>query len=123
MAEGPSLDPNLKWDRIKSPAKHLKAYQCLVEDGHLSVFVGKEPNEAGMLKWHLSISHRSSALVNRFGHPLPGRLPNWDEIKDARYRFMPDKIWVAQLLGPPEAYINCHPTTMHLHEVDDPKLL
>ena len=49
-----------------APAGYLcRVFQANVEDGHLSVFVGKE---AG--KWHLSISHRSNSMVNIGGAPL-----------------------------------------------------
>ena len=123
MAEGASLDPSLDWKRVKSMAPHLKMYQCDVGDGHLSVFVGQEPNAAGEDKWHLSISHRSSLLVTAAGNPMPGRFPTWDEMKDARYRFMSRHVWIAILLPPPTDYLNVCRTCFHLHQVDDPGLL
>ena len=106
------------------PSLHIDGYrsrvfQCEVEDGHLSVFVGQEPlGPQGALRWHLSISHRSNALVNSEGHPLPGRLPTWEEMKEARYKFCPDQLDMALILPPTAEYVNLHPTTMHLHEVD-----
>jgi hypothetical protein len=64
--------------------------------------------------WHLSISHRTS------GHPpRPGRYPDWDEITEARYRFIPDEVRVAMLLPPRAEWVNFHPTTFHLWEIQD----
>ena len=96
----------------------LRTFQREVEDGHLSVLVGREPlGPQGSLRWHLSISHRTNHLVGASGHPLPGRIPTWDEIKEARYRFCPDAINMAMILPPKAEYVNLHPTTMHLHEI------
>lgn len=105
------------WMCIKSPVPFCKAFQREVEDGHLSVFVGQEPTSDGA-KWHLSISHRSSVLVSKDGFPLPGRIPTWKEIHDARYKFVPDEIYMAMILPPKSEYVNVHPTTMHLYEID-----
>ena len=102
------------------PIKYLpgmRVFQKSVEDGHLSVFVGREPM-GGKLKWHLRMSHRSSAIVTAGGFPAPGRLPTWDELKDARYRFCPDEVYMAIILPPKSDYMNLHPTTMHLYEVE-----
>ena len=133
MPEGPSIDPQLRWKEVKPPPQMRqmgremgvtpRAYQAYVEDGHLTVFVCREPNERGEMKLHLSISHGSNIIVNPAGGSAPGRLPTWDEIKDARYRFCSKHCWMAIMLPPPEVYLNMHPTTMHLHEVDDPELL
>jgi hypothetical protein len=96
-----------------------RCFQRTVEDGHLTVFVGKEPlGPGGMMRWHMSISHRSSFLVMTNGSPLPGRIPSWDEIKEARYRFCPDETYMSIILPPKAEYVNVHPTTMHLHEID-----
>jgi hypothetical protein len=92
-------------------------YQKLASDGHLSCFVGKEPDETGKKLWHLSISHRSNTLVDLYGHPLPGRIPTWDEIKEARYLFVPDEVCMAMMLPPKRLYVNVHPTRMHLWEI------
>ena len=103
----------------RCPIPGCRAYQRNVEDGHLQVFVGREPlGPGGELRWHLSMSHRSSRIVGISGNPLPGRLPTWDEIKEARYRFCPDEAYMAIILPPKSEYVNVHPTTMHLHEVE-----
>jgi hypothetical protein len=97
---------------------HCRAFQKRVDDGHLSVLVGREPIMRGRLGWHLSISHRSSQLVTSGGNPMPGRIPTWEEICEARYRFVPDEVYMAMILPPRAEYVNVHPTTMHLHEIE-----
>lgn len=82
-----------------------------VHDGHLTVIVGQEPQG-----WHLSISHRTNEV-----RPRPKRYPSWDEIADARYRFVPDHVTMAMLLPPKEEYVNLHETTFHLHEIAKPE--
>ena len=94
-----------KWSKIRSPLVGATAWQRDVADGHLSVFVARED---GM--WHLSISHRLNDLT-------PGRYPTWDEIAEARYRFIPDQVTMAMLLPPREEYVNIHPTTFHLWQL------
>lgn len=99
------------WRRIEVPAPlakavpTLRAYQREVDDGHLSVFAGPEPDG-----WHLSISHRRNNL-------LPGRYPTWDEIRQARYAFVPHDITMALLLPPESEYVNIHETTFHLWQI------
>lgn len=105
------------WHRIRPPALMADAYpgnrawQRDVEDGHLSVYVGREPMGDRPL-WHLSISHRTNEAS-----PRPGRYPTWDEIRDARERFIPDEVTVAMLLPPKAEYVNVHQTTFHLWEI------
>ena len=72
-----------------------------------------EPGANGP-RWHLSISHRTNEA-----QPKPGRYPTWDEIKDARYRFMPGDIYVAQILPPSSEFISVHDTTFHLWQIPD----
>lgn len=94
-------------------APGLRVYQRKVSDGHLSVLVGAEAAKNGP-RWHLSISHRTNGYP-----PKPGRYPTWDEIKDARYRFMPGDITVAQILPPQDEYVNVAPTTFQLWQIED----
>jgi hypothetical protein len=56
-------------------------------------------------KWHLSIS-------------TPYRYPTWDEIKQARYDFLPDEITIAMILPPKSEYVNVHNYCFHLYEID-----
>jgi hypothetical protein len=87
------------------PFHHLRNFEAGVLDGRLRVLVGREPVKLGSkMGWHLSISHTS-------------RIPTWDEIKEARYKFCPDEARMAMILPPKAEYVNLHPTTMHLYEV------
>jgi hypothetical protein len=88
------ITPN--WKAIPCPVHGCRAYQW----GDVRVFVGIE---AG--KWHLSIS-------------TPYRYPTWDEIKAARYDFMPDQITVGMILPPKTEYVNVHNYCFHLHEIE-----
>lgn len=67
--------------------------------GPCRVFVAREDG-----RWHLSIAH-------------PERLPTWDEVKEARYKHLPDKMMVAMFFPPKEDYVNYHPFCFHLWEV------
>ena len=91
----------------------MRGYQRQVQDGHLTVFVAQAvwPGWDGP-QWHLSISHRTNGR-----HPQPGRYPAWDEIAEARYRFVPDGVTMAMLLPPKAQYINAHETCFHLWQV------
>lgn len=80
-------------------------------DGQLRAMVS--PPFAGT-GWHLSISH---AVEGADGKPKPGRYPTWDEITEARYTLLPDKMTMGILLPPKAQYVNLHPTTFHLHQV------
>lgn len=95
----------------------MRVFQRSVEGGHLNVLVDRELMDEGH-QWHLSMSFRSNTILNKSGGPMPGnRLPTWEEIKEARYRFCPDRVYMAMILPPKAEYVNVHPTTMHLHEV------
>ena len=100
------------WRRFPLPSPlstvspHTRAYQKDVDAGHLSVFVGIDDE-----MWHLSISHRHDDLS-------PGRYPTWDEIREAREQFVPDAATMAMLLPPKAEYVNVHPTTFHLWQVE-----
>ena len=82
--------------QISSVIPFVKTYMF----GDCVVMVGEEPG----IGWHLSISHKK-------------RYPSWDEIRDARYQFMPGNITVAMLLPPKSEYVNVHPNCFHLHEI------
>jgi hypothetical protein len=56
-------------------------------------------------KWHLSISKHNAS-------------PSYKEIKEARYKFMPNDIYVAQIFPPKEEFVNIHPYCHHLWEID-----
>jgi hypothetical protein len=68
--------------------------------GECTVIVTREWN-----KWHLSIAH-------------PSRYPTWDEISEARYRVLPDGVWMAMMLPPRSNYVNLHRWCFQLIEVE-----
>jgi hypothetical protein len=92
-----------KIKEIPSPAPTARAF----EYGECKVMVGIEGG-----RWHLSIAHGT-------------RYPTWDEIRDARYTFMPPDIQVGMLLPAPENYVNIHHNCFHLWQLigPDPFLL
>lgn len=79
-------------------------YQRRVNDGYLRVLVGREPKNGGPEVWHLSISHKV-------------RIPAWYEIKEARYKFLPDGVNMAIMFPPVSQYVDLHPHTIHLWEI------
>ena len=58
---------------------------------------------------HLSIVH-------------PMRYPYWEEIKFARYRFVPNDCYMAMMFPPKEFWINVHKNCFHLWEVKEREL-
>ena len=54
-------------------------------------------------KWHLSVSARN---------PL-----GYVQIKDVRYKFLPNHIQAAQIFPPREEFVNVHPNCYHLFEI------
>lgn len=79
-----------------SPNEYCKVYNY----GSCRVIVGQEP--AG---WHLSISHHR-------------RLPTWEEVREARYHFVPDEITMAMILPPKSQYVNMHRWCFHLWQTE-----
>lgn len=83
------------------------------DKGHL-VLVSADPmQEASPIiggddgfRWHLSISH-------------PQRYPTWDEMKETRYKLLPDDCYMVQVLPPKREYVNFHERCFHLHELRD----
>lgn len=55
-------------------------------------------------KWHLSISKKNES-------------PSYDEIKKARYKFLPDNIYAAQIFPPKNEFVNIHQYCHHLWEL------
>lgn len=55
--------------------------------------------------WHLSIS-------------TPSASPSYNEIKKARYKFLPPDITVAQIFPPEEEFVNLHPFCHHLWQIE-----
>lgn len=92
------IRPKPNWKLQPSPIPGTRFFTW----GDLKVFVGIEPG----IGWHLSISN-------------PHRYPTWDEIIEARYRFIPDEVRVVMHLPPRAEYINLHINCFHLHQFHD----
>ena len=60
-------------------------------------------------KWHLSISTTNNS-------------PSYKEIKEARYKFIPNDVYMAQIFPPKEEFVNLHPYCHHLYEIKKEEL-
>lgn len=102
MAERTPQQDDIQWEKIATPEflGEAKVYESF-PGGHLRCIVNKEEG-----RWHLSMSHHS-------------RYPSWDEMADARYRFVPDRAQMAMLAPPRQEFVNTHDTTLHLWEVPE----
>lgn len=56
--------------------------------------------------WHLSIS-------------TPNALPSYKEMKEARYRYLPDDIFVGEIFPPKKYFVNHHPFCRHLWQIEE----
>ena len=88
-----------RYHRIENPnvptlahSENLRTFEKEVKTGRLTVMIAKEGGFE-----HLSIAH-STTVAGPDGKHDHGRYPTWDEIKEARYRFMDHSINVAMLL-------------------------
>ena len=54
--------------------------------------------------WHLSISTKSA-------------LPTYTEMKQARYKFLPDEIYMAEIFPPKAEFVNAHEYCRHLWQI------
>jgi hypothetical protein len=103
-------DPLDQTERVWCQFSHpfgLEAWQSDDADGHLTVLIGDEPT--GL---HLSISHRTNGA-----NPQGDRYPTWDEIAEARERFLPQDRTFVMHLPPRSEYVAVHSTTFHLWEL------
>ena len=88
---------------IKFVADHIEDEYGVYETGFFhfkgkQIFINKEDG-----LWHLSVAAK---------HPI-----GYYELKEIRYKFMPNKMQVAQIFPPREEFVNVHPTTFHLFEL------
>lgn len=60
--------------------------------------------DAGL--WHMSMSRKD-------------RLPNYDEMKTARYQFFPDLDYMIQIFPPKQDFVNVYQFCLHLWEPKD----
>lgn len=71
----------------------------MFRDGAYTIIVSKDAGN-----WHLSISH-------------PAKIPPYEVLKKARYRYLPNDVTMAQLFPPKEQFVNIHPYCLHLWEI------
>jgi hypothetical protein len=121
----------LEWTELKKlPSSMVKHFS----DGNMTLLricFAKDPTEPASKfvviitdddgTMHMSISHQRCIEIDQ--EWVPGRYPTWDEIADARYALMPPEKYFAQILPPKEQYVAVHPTTFHLFETTDEKLV
>lgn len=82
----------------------------------LGVFPGLPREAVG--RWHLSISHNIDTINDDpRSMNTPGRYPTWEEIKQARYKFLPGDVNMAIMFPPESLYYNFHTTCLHLIEI------
>lgn len=95
------------WEKVtpaaSSPLRQLLAtlpgarvYEA--DGGRLRAIVSREDG------WHLSVSRT-------------GAYPTWDEVADARYRFVPDRLTMVMHLPPRAQWVDFHESTFHLWEL------
>ena len=73
----------------------------LFKMGRCTIIVTKD-----LRRWHLSIS-------------TPNASPSYKEIKEARYKYVPDNVTMAQIFPSKSEFINLHPFCHHLWEIDN----
>lgn len=97
-----------KEDGSKSFLFHIKEHQVNDKYGLYSTGVFKYKGMALIIaieegKWHLSVSAK---------FPL-----GYQQLKDIRYRFLPNDIQIAQIFPPREEFVNLHECCWHLWEI------
>lgn len=93
--------------RAWAKANDLRNLMCW-SLGECQVIQFTEPSSNGFRAQRFTVSHGS-------------RLPNWDELKLARYRLLPANRTFALLMPPPEEYVDDprNPYCMEIREVLD----
>lgn len=112
------------WKLIKLPDepqfKFAMSWQKDVRDGWLSCMLERRRPGRDNIKvfpsgrWHLSLAHNSPI---RAGINIAGRIPTWEELREARYKFVPDETNMVIMFPPKRMYYNRHQTCIHLLEV------
>ena len=69
--------------------------------GTIVILVSHNDDEGG---WHLSMSHKNT-------------MPTYEEMKDFRYKFLPNGINACEIFPPREKFVNIHPFCRHLWEM------
>lgn len=98
----------MKWQELAVP-ENIKSIiigaRAFKSNTNLRVMLSRDAD-----RWHISVS-------------LPDRYPNWDEIKEARYKFIPNDVFMIMGLPPKEYFINVHENCFHLWEMKDQHLI
>lgn len=97
-----------KQDGSKAFPFHIKERQVNDKYGLYSTGVFKYKGMTLIIaiedgKWHLSVSAK---------FPL-----GYQQLKDIRYRFLPNDIQIAQIFPPREEFVNVHECCWHLWEI------
>lgn len=126
MMDQPPIDVGDGWRKVYLPPHPAfattESYQkdC-IELGFINLLIERrKPGQDDKAlfptgRWHLSISHNyptPPGMDNK-----PGRMPTWDEIKQARYKFLPPDVNMAIMFPPESMYYNRHSTCLHLFEI------
>jgi hypothetical protein len=112
-ARSPWIDEG-PWDMPGAPGRQ---YRRNVHDGFLTALVSTEPHGQ-----HLSVAwHPPGGIggTHRAERKRALRYPTWDEIAHARYELCPRDIDMVIILPAEDDYLAFHPTTFHLHQVDN----
>ena len=101
----PDIRPDMPQHHKESIQQLISAKARYYMKGDCRAIFTLEPARlTGLVRQHLSVS-------------CADRLPNWDELKDARYSLMGLGITVVSVLPPSTEYVNIHNFTLHLWEV------
>ena len=71
--------------------------------GDKVIIISHESEDGG---WHLSVSTKN-------------RLPSYEEMKDIRYKFLPNRINAVEIFPPREKFVNIHKFCRHLWEMPE----
>ena len=113
------------WVEVSLPGhpmfKNSKSYQKSVGPGFIICMVERRTKDDDKEvfpngRYHMSISHNIPTAAFT-GQNTPGRYPTWDEIREARYKFVPHDVNMAIMFPPPDVYYNRHTTCLHLVQI------
>ena len=102
---------DIDYERVEIPADHYLQKECpglqAYQKGPVKLFfVPRERTKTYAEQRTEFSAHLSISCEDRY--------PTWDEIKEARYRFMPRDRDVFMILPAEEDYVNIHPNCFHL---------
>jgi hypothetical protein len=97
-----------------------KLYQKDAGDGFFNLIIERRMgvDDATIFpngRWHMSMSHNS--MVSGPQGNIAKRMPTWDELKAARYKFLPKDINMAIMMPPENMYYSLHETCIHMVEI------